>query len=124
MPEQGVAAGQVVPGDRPVGPEPDELQVGLEGPVVVALGGQVVGVDPEGVGVERVAFEDPAEEVELELELALLAEPPRRGLRDRALGRGRPVDRGLRTFGDAPFPAWIEAADAVPAARAGRSAIR
>ena len=45
-------------------------------------------MDAQGVGEERVAFEDPAEEFELEVELALLAEPSRGGFGRLALGGG------------------------------------
>ena len=55
QPEHGVGAGQVVPGDRAVGQEPDESAVHLERPAVKALGGEVVGVDPERVGASLTA---------------------------------------------------------------------
>ena len=63
-------------------------------------------MDPQRVGEERVALQDPAEEFELEIELALFAEPSSRGLGSRALG-GRVAWSilGCGHRDDAPFPA-------------------
>jgi hypothetical protein len=86
--QQGITAREVVPGDRPLGVKPDELEVRLEGAVIEPLGGKIFGVNFEHVGVERIANEDTAEEVELEIELTLLAEPSGRDFRRRPFGEG------------------------------------
>jgi len=71
--ELRVTACQVVPGDRAFASEPDELQVGLESPVMHPFGGEVIGMDLEHVGVERIAREHASEEADLEIELTLIA---------------------------------------------------
>ena len=87
-PQQSVTTGQVVPGDRPFASEPDNLKVGLERPVIEPAGREVVGMDPEHVGIERVAREDRSEEIKLEVELMLIAKPSRRRFRRGAIGEG------------------------------------
>ena len=61
--------------DGPIGPELDQLQVGLQGEIGVPLGREVIGVDPQGVGVKRIAQQDSTEEIQLEVELRLSTLP-------------------------------------------------
>lgn len=86
--KQRVTTTEVVPGDRPFASEPDNLKVRLERPMIESAGREVVGMDPEDVGVERVAGEDRGEKIELEVELMLIAKPSRRGFRRGAIGEG------------------------------------
>jgi hypothetical protein len=122
--EKGVATREVIPGDGFVGAKPDELQVGLEGPVIVAFGGQVVGVDLQGVAVKRVSFEHAAEEIEFKLKLALLATLLSGRFRDRGFeGVVRSI-MGCGHSSDLPFPAWDVRAEALPAGSRGTIVIR
>jgi hypothetical protein len=86
--EQGVTTTKVVPGHRPIAPEPDNLEVGLKRAVVEPTGREVVGVDPEHIGVERITGEDAGKEIELEVELMLITEASRRGFRRGAISEG------------------------------------
>jgi len=75
--EHGVTTGQVVPGDRSIREKPNEPAVHLKSAAIQPACGKIIGVDAECVGEKRVAFENPAEEFEFEVELALLAKPSR-----------------------------------------------
>ena len=72
--EQGVAAGEVVVGQRVVGPQLHQPLVDLQPLGVAALERQVVAHDAQHVDVVGLALEDAAEEVELEIELALVGQ--------------------------------------------------
>ncbi len=72
--QHGVAARQVVPGDRPLRLQADDPTIALQGPRVVTAGGQIVGVDPQRIGVKRVTFQETAEKLQLEVALGLLTQ--------------------------------------------------
>ena len=66
-PQDRIRTTKVVPGDRSIGAEPDQLLVRLERLIGVPLGGQVIGMDFQSIAVQRVAEEDPTEEGELKI---------------------------------------------------------
>jgi hypothetical protein len=84
--KQGVTTAEVVPRNRPIASESDDLQVGLKRAMVEAAGREVIGVDPEYVRVKWVACKDRGQKIELEIELMLITEASRRGFRRGAIG--------------------------------------
>ncbi len=75
-----VGTGQVIPGDRVVGGEPNQPPIKLEGPGMEASGGQIAGLGPQRVDEIGITLEQPAEEIDLEVKLCLPSEPPPGGL--------------------------------------------
>src|SRR5262249_2290167 len=73
--QQGVAAGEVVVGQRVVGAELHQALVDLHPLGVAALEREVVPLDAQDVHVFGVALEDAAEELELEVQLVLVRPP-------------------------------------------------
>ena len=89
--------------------EPDQPAIDLQGAAILALGGQVVGVDPQGVDEERIALEDPTQKLDLEVDLALLAQPPGRSLGRLGVPRtNRPDDPEVRPSQSAPSRPVVE----------------
>lgn len=78
--ENRVGAGQVVPGDGIVGGETNQPPIELERPGVEAAGGQIAGLGAYRVDEAGVALEQPAEKIDLEVELRLPSKPPPGGL--------------------------------------------
>src|SRR5262249_38764356 len=70
--EQRIAAGEVVVGERIGRTQEDQTLVDLQPLGIAATQGQVVAVHAEDVDVVGMAFEDASEEIELEVELALV----------------------------------------------------
>lgn len=83
--EYGITTCQIIPGDRSIRQKPNEPSVHLKSAAIESASREVIGVDTESVGEKRVAFENPAEEFEFEVELTLLAKPTRGGFGDRAI---------------------------------------
>lgn len=72
----------------------------------MTTGREIIRVNPQGIGVKRVALQDSAEKLKLEIKLALLTEPSCRRFRSLPF-RGRLAWSivGCGHRGDAPFPA-------------------
>jgi hypothetical protein len=73
--QESEAAGEVVVSQRVVRAEFDEAFVDLQPLGIAALEREVVAVDAKNVNIVGVTFEDAAEEVDLEVDLALVGRP-------------------------------------------------
>ena len=85
-----VRACKIVPRDRSFGLETNEPSVDLQRSGEKPLGGEIIGVNPKRFGVERIALENLGEELQLEVELALLSKPPGGGFGCLASKEGSP----------------------------------
>jgi hypothetical protein len=71
--QDGVTAREVIPGYRAIGKETDDPAIDLEGTRVLPRRREIIRVHAEGINMQWVAFQDLAQELELELDLALFA---------------------------------------------------
>jgi hypothetical protein len=86
--EQRVTTSEIVPGHWFVGEQADEAPIDLEGTSIVSARGEVMPVGTQDDRVEGVAFQQASEELQLEVELALFAEPACRRFGKRTLAWG------------------------------------
>ena len=87
-PKDRIAACKIVPRNRTLGMKPNESAVNLQSSGEQPLGGEIVRVNAERVGVERISLKNLAEKLQLEIELALLSKSPGGGFRRLSLEGG------------------------------------
>ena len=68
--------------------KPNEAAIDLERLGEQSLGGEIIRVNPQRAGMERIALEDFTDELQLEIELALFSKPPGGGFRRLTLKGG------------------------------------
>src|SRR5262249_27354051 len=101
--EQGVAARQVVVGQRVVGTDLHQTLIDLQAVGETALERQQVAHDAEDIDVIGAAAEDALEEIQLEIQLVLVGHASRRLAGERGLGPFVEVLAWLRHW---LSPAW------------------